>query len=361
MESNKNYYAILMAGGVGSRFWPVSTKRTPKQFLDILGVGESLIQTTFRRLAKFIPHENIYILTNKIYREMVQEHLPEVKEEQIVLEPEMRNTAPSILLGALKIRKRNKDAVMVVAPSDHWIQEQEKFIEEIEVAFEEVGKEKKLICLGITPTFPNTGYGYIKYEKEAQEEIKPVLQFTEKPNVRKAQKFLEEGNYAWNAGIFVWSADFIVENFKKHLPEMFRIFNKGEDYLNTPGEQDFLDQNYRLSENISIDYGIMEKSEQVFVIPVSFGWNDLGTWGSLQQELPQDKSGNTVVNCRFFPRDSKGNIVKSSANKIVVLDGLENFIVVDSEEVLLIMPKEKEQDIKNIREEVIDRFGEKLG
>lgn len=361
MEGNKNYYAILMAGGVGSRFWPVSTTKTPKQFLDILGVGESLIQTTFRRLAKFIPHDNIYILTNKMYREMVQEHLPEVKPGQIVLEPEMRNTAPSILLGALKIRKKNKDAVMVVAPSDHWIQEQEKFIQDIQLAFKQVAEQDKLICLGITPTFPNTGYGYIKYEKEVQEELKPVLQFTEKPNIKKAQQFLEEGNYVWNAGIFVWSANFIVESFNKHLPEMFRLFKKGEEYLNSAEEQNFLDRNYGRSDNISIDYGIMEKSDKVFVIPVNFGWNDLGTWGSLQQELPQDEAGNTAVNSRLFPMNSAGNIVRTAKDKIVVLDSLDNFIVVESEDVLLIMPKEKEQDIKKIREEVMDRFGENMG
>lgn len=361
MESNKNYYAILMAGGVGSRFWPVSKTKTPKQFLDILGVGESLIQTTFRRLAQFIPHENIYILTNKMYKEMVEEHLPQVKAEQIVLEPEMRNTAPSILLGALKIRKKNKDAVMVVAPSDHWIQEQEKFIEDIKLAFNQVEQKDQLICLGITPTFPNTGYGYIKYKKEEQERLKPVLQFAEKPNIKKAQQFLEEGNYVWNAGIFVWSANFIVENFKIHLPEMFRLFEKGQEFLNSAEEQDFLDKNYGLSDNISIDYGIMEKSEQVFVIPVNFGWNDLGTWGSLQQELPQDKAGNTVVNSRLFPLNSSGNIVRTVDDKIVVLDGLENFIIVESENVLLIMPKEKEQEIKKIREEVMSRFGDNLG
>lgn len=357
MESNKNYYAILMAGGVGSRFWPVSTKKTPKQFLDILGIGESLIQTTFRRLTQFIPHENIYVLTNKIYLELVQEHLPEVKPEQIVLEPEMRNTAPSILLGALKIRKKNKDAVMVVAPSDHWIQEQEKFIDDIKLAFNQVEQNDQLICLGVTPTFPNTGYGYIKYDKEVQDNIKPVLQFTEKPDAKKARQFIERGNYVWNAGIFVWSANFIVESFKKYLPEMCRILEKGEDVWNTDEEQDFLDENYGLSDNISIDYGIMEKSDQVFVIPVSFVWNDLGAWGSLQQELPQDDAGNTVVNSRLVPLNSAGNIVRSSTNKIVVLEGLKNYIVVESEDVLLVIPKEKEQEIKQIRQDIESRFG----
>lgn len=360
MDRNENYYAILMAGGVGSRFWPVSTTKTPKQFLDIMGVGESLIQTTFNRLAKFIPRENIYILTHKMYLEMVQEHLPSVKREQIVLEPEMRNTAPSILLGALKIQKKNKDAVMVVAPSDHWIEGQEQFAENIELAFKSVEKEDKLVCLGIKPTHPNTGFGYIQYDEDAAEELKHVRQFTEKPSIKKAQAFLEEGNYVWNAGIFVWSAKYIIDCFKDYLPEMHRLFEKGSEFWNSEEEQSFLDQNYGQSTNISIDYGIMEKSDNVYVIPAKFGWNDLGTWGSLQQELSLDDSKNTSINSRIFPIESTGNIVRTSNDKIVVLDGIKDYIIVESEDALMIIPKEKEQEIKNIREEVLKRFGENL-
>lgn len=362
MEYNENYYAILMAGGVGSRFWPVSTSKKPKQFLDILGVGESLIQTTFRRLSAFIPKENIYILTNRNYRKLVREHLPGVKDSQIVAEPEMRNTAPSILLGALKIKAINKDAVMLVAPSDHWIEDQEQFIENIQMAFTRVEEQDQLVCLGIKPSFPNTGYGYIKYRKaEAAQEVYPVIQFTEKPSAKKAMLFLEEGNYLWNAGIFVWSANFILECYQEHLPEMYRLFEKGKRVWNTGEEEIFLEKNYGLSANISIDYGIMEKSQEVFVIPAQFQWNDLGTWGALREELPEDETGNISVNGRLLPRNSGGNIIYTAGRKVVVLNGVENYIIVESDQALLIIPREKEQEIKGIREEVMEKFGANKG
>ncbi len=356
---NKEYYAILMAGGVGSRFWPVSTTENPKQFLDILGVGESLIQTTFKRLSKFIPKENILILTHKMYKEKVQKHLPMVKEDQIVLEPEKRNTAPSILLGALKIYNRNKEAKILVAPSDHWIEDQENFIQDVEKAFDYVVENDKLICLGIKPTFPNTGFGYIRYE-DADEDLKPVANFTEKPSVKKAQEFLDEGNYLWNAGIFIWKAEYIIACFEKYMPEMYRLFEKGGDVWNKPEEKTFLEQNYGQATNISIDYGIMEKSDNVFVIPASFSWNDLGTWGSLAQELGQDESGNTSVNARILSKDSEGNIIRTERNKIVILQGLKDYIVVENDNALLIIPREEEQEIKNIREEVLEKYGDKL-
>ncbi|MFD1096855.1 mannose-1-phosphate guanylyltransferase [Salegentibacter chungangensis] len=358
---NKNYYAILMAGGVGSRFWPVSTAGYPKQFQDILGSGSTLLQTTFFRLAKMIPKENIYILTHKNYTEIVKKQLPKIDEEQIVAEPAMRNTAPSILLGALKIKEKNKDALMVVAPSDHWIQEEDKFSENLQQAFDEVEKEDKLLTLGIEPTFPNTGYGYIKYDKGSEGKVKPVIKFTEKPKFEKAKEFIEEGNYVWNAGIFVWSARFIIESFDQYLPEMLRLFNKGEDFWNKDGEKEFLEENYGLADNISIDYGIMENSDSVYVIPADFNWNDLGTWGSLQDELPQDEGQNTMINCKLLPIESSGNIVRTEGSKIVVLEGLKDYIVVESEKVLLVVPKSKEQDIKKIREKVMEDFGEYLG
>ncbi len=356
---NENYYAILMAGGVGSRFWPVSTTQNPKQFLDILGVGESLIQTTFKRLSKFIPTENILILTHKMYRKKVQEHLPGIKDEQIVLEPEMRNTAPSILLGSLKIYTRNKNAKILVAPSDHWIENQGNFIEDVEKAFENIQEGGKLICLGIKPTFPNTGYGYIKYKK-AGDSLKPVTKFTEKPSIKKAQEFLKEENYLWNAGIFIWSAEYIITCFKEYLPEMYRLFERAGDIWNKPEEKTFLEQNYGRATNISIDYGIMEKSNKVFVIPASFSWNDLGTWGSLSQELPQDENGNTSVNARLLTKNSEGNIIRTEQNKIVILQGLKDYIVMENDDVLMIIPKEEEQEIKSIREEVLEKYGDKL-
>jgi len=359
--NNKNHYAILMAGGIGSRFWPVSTTHYPKQFQDILGAGSTLIQTTFHRLAKIIPTENIIILTHKDYKETVKEQLPQVVDEQIVLEPEMRNTAPSILLGALKIKKKNKDALILVAPSDHWIQGDVDFQKNIEEAFNIVSSEDKLITLGIEPTFPNTGYGYIKYKKDEAEGAKEVLKFTEKPSFKKAETFLDEGNYIWNAGIFIWSAAFILESFKKYQPETFRLFEAGNDYYNTDREQEFLDENYHKTQNVSIDYAIMEKSDSVYVITAKFKWNDLGTWKSLEDELPQDEQGNTMVNGRLLPINSTGNIIKTQNSKVVVLDGLKDFIVVEDDKVLLITPKEKIQEIKLLREKAIEKFGEDLG
>jgi len=358
---NTNHYAILMAGGIGSRFWPVSTTQHPKQFQDILGVGSTLIQTTFHRLAKLMPSENIIILTHKDYKETVKEQLPQVKDDQIVLEPEMRNTAPSILLGALKIKKKNKDALILVAPSDHWIQGDIAFQENIEEAFQIVASEDKLITLGIEPTFPNTGYGYIQYKKDDSEGAKPVLKFTEKPSFKKAETFIEEGNYVWNAGIFIWSATFILESFKKYQPETFRLFYKGNDVYNTEKEQEFLDENYHKTQNVSIDYAIMEKSDSVYVIPAKFKWNDLGTWKSLEDELPQDDDHNTMVDGRLLPINSTGNIIKTQNNKIVVLDGLKDYVVVENDSVLLITPKKKIQEIKALREKAIEKFGEDLG
>ncbi|MGY5851636.1 mannose-1-phosphate guanylyltransferase [Salegentibacter sp. F14] len=358
---NKNYYAILMAGGVGSRFWPASTQANPKQFQDILGSGKSLIQTTFGRLSKIIPQENIYILTNKDYTHLVKEQLPQVKNEQIVPEPAMRNTAPSILLGALKIKNKNKDALILVAPSDHWIDNDLEFSENVAMGFKAVAEDDKLITLGISPHFPNTGYGYIKYKPEENKKLFKVDDFTEKPNFKKAEEFLKSGKYLWNAGIFIWSANYIIESFEKYLPEMSRLFEKGNELWNTPEEEEFLERNYGRADNISIDYGVLERSDQVFVIPVNFKWNDLGTWGSLERELPQDKFKNTVVNSRLLPMDSSGNIVSTQSGKVVVLDGVNDFIIVETQEVLLLLPKNKEQTIKELREKVQERFGNNLG
>lgn len=362
MQTTKNnYYAVLMAGGVGSRFWPVSKASFPKQFIDILGIGESLLQTTFRRLTQLMPPDHIYILTNKNYIEIIKKQLPDIKAQQIVAEPEMRNTAPSILLGALKIYKKNKEALTIVAPCDHWIEEGDAFLENVKTAFNKVEKEDKLITLGIEPKSPNTGYGYIEYNKEDKNALKKVTKFTEKPTLKKAQKFLDAGNYLWNAGIFIWSAKYIIENFKSHIPEMYRIFEKGSEIWNTSKENEFLEEHYGLAPNISIDYGILEKSENVFVIPADFEWSDLGTWSSLQNELPEDDNKNTIVHSRLHAEDSEGNIIYTEKDKIVVLKGLKDFIVVEDSEVLMIVPKNSEQEIKQLREEVIKNFGEKLG
>ena len=358
---NKNNFAILMAGGVGSRFWPVSTAKQPKQFRDLLGSGETLIQTTFRRLTKLVPPENIYILTNESYNDLVKEQLPQVKDEQIVLEPVIRNTAPAVLLASLKIQKKNKNAVMIMAPSDHWIEDQTAFSEDIQLAFEACQNEDKIITLGITPSFPNTGYGYIQFDASGEGKVKKVKKFTEKPSYDKAKDFVKQGNFLWNAGIFIWNVDFITRSFKKNLPDMFELFNKGNADLNTSAETSFIKENYPVASDISIDYGILEKENNIDVIPATFDWNDLGTWGSLYNEVEKDPDSNAILNARVVAKNTGGNIISSSSNKVIVVDGLKDYIIVDEAEVLVIVPKEKEQEIKQIRQEVQDKFGKNLG
>jgi len=349
-----------MAGGVGSRFWPVSTAEFPKQFHDMLGTGETLIQKTFSRLSMIVPPENIFILTNEEYNDLVLEQLPEVAQRQVVTEPVMRNTAPCILYASLKIQKENPDAVMVVAPSDHWIEDENAFIDNLKQSFEACSDKNILMTLGIQPTFPNTGYGYIQYDKGV-EGIKKVAQFKEKPNYETAKQFLKEGNYVWNAGIFIWSVTAIIEAFSKFQKEMTLLFKKGSIVYNTEQENDFIAENYKLAENISIDYAILEKAKNVYVLRAIFDWNDLGTWGSLYDKLDKTEAGNAVVNSRVLAEEASGNMIRTTEDKIVVVDGLNDYIIVDKEEILLIYPKKKEQDIKQVLKKVTDTYGEKYG
>ncbi|MBA6154530.1 mannose-1-phosphate guanylyltransferase [Gelidibacter maritimus] len=358
---NNNYYAILMAGGVGSRFWPVSTQDFPKQFHDMLGSGDTLIQKTFQRLAKLIPAENIFILTNAIYKDLVFQQLPGVTERQVLLEPAMRNTAPCILYAALKIQKENPEAVMIVAPSDHWIEDESKFTKNVQQAFDFCESNDALMTLGIQPTFPNTGFGYIEYDQSSNKAIKPVLQFREKPDYETAKSFISQGNFLWNAGIFMWSAKSVVKAFQLHQPKLFELFIKGINLYNTDDEAFFIAENYAKSENISVDYAIMEVSENVYVLPADFDWNDLGTWGSLYDKLDKDQHQNAVVNARTLIHDAEGNMIRTKDNKIVIIDGLNDYIIVDKDEVLLIFPKSKEQDIKETLQKVKVKFGENYG
>lgn len=357
IKMNKNYYAVIMAGGVGSRFWPISTKQLPKQFHDMLGKGNTLIQQTFNRFENLIPSKNIFIATNENYADLVQKQLPEIAAKQIVLEPEMRNTAPCILLSALKIYKENPNAVMIIAPSDHWIENESEFLNNVSTAFDFCKKNDALFTLGITPNSPNTGYGYIQF-KRSESSIKKVINFTEKPNLEKAKEFLENGNYLWNAGIFVWSVKSILKSFQMHLPKMYALFTEGNKNYNTSSEKEFIKANYKKSENISIDFGIMEKADNVFVLPVDFGWNDLGTWGSLYEKLPKDNQQNASIGADVIYRDSKNNMIATQSGKKVVIQGLKDFIVVEKEDVLLICPKSDEQDIKKITQDVKNKFGD---
>ena len=355
--ANKNYYAVIMAGGVGSRFWPISTKKFPKQFHDMLGTGETLIQKTFHRFENLIPASNILIATNKIYEDLVLKQLPKCTKNQLLLEPAMRNTAPCILYSAFKIYNENPDGIMIVAPSDHWIENEKQFLNNIQTSFNFCEENNALLTLGIQPTHPNTGYGYIQFEKTSNE-LKKVKNFTEKPNLETAKQFIESGDYLWNAGIFIWSVKSILQAFETYLPNMYQLFKNGITCYNTSDETNFIEDNYAKSENISIDFGIMEKASNVFVLPVNFDWNDLGTWGSLYNKLQKDSQENATVGCTAIFRDSKNNIVRTQSGKRVVIQGLNDYIVVEKEDIILIFPKNKEQEIKEITKEVALKFGE---
>lgn len=358
MKMNKNYYAIVMAGGVGSRFWPVSKTTFPKQFHDMLGSGQTLLQKTVFRLQNTIPTENIRILTNSSYTKLVLEQLPQFFENQVIAEPAMRNTAPCILMASLKIHKENPEAVMIVAPSDHWIEDELAFSMDLKTAFEFAQSKDALMTLGIKPTFPNTGYGYIEYESGDNSIVKSVSQFREKPDYESAKKFISSGNFLWNAGIFVWSTKAVLKAFESLQPSMFDLFNRGNSVYNTIDEAEFVTKNYEMSENISVDYALMEHSKNVYVLAANFDWNDLGTWGSLYSKITDNNTQNAIVNARLLAQDSSGNMIKTDTNKIVVIDSLNDYIIVEENEILLIFPKEKEQDIKQLRQNVKQNFGE---
>lgn len=357
MKMNENYFAVLMAGGVGSRFWPVSTAVLPKQFHDMLGSGETLIQQTFRRLSKIIPAQNILILTNEDYNDLVLQQLPMVKQEQVLLEPAMRNTAPSILYASMKILAKNPNALMVVAPSDHWIEDESAFCADLQKCFDFCENKDALLTLGIQPTFANTGFGYIEYEHSQNDGIKPVIQFREKPDSETAKYFFESGKFLWNAGIFIWNVNTILKAFKTFRPEMYSLFESGKTTYYTDKELEFITANYPLAENISIDFAVMEAARNVFVLNASFDWNDLGTWGSLHEKLAKDSQNNAVVNAITIFENASNNIVRTDGGKLVIIDGLDDYIVVDKDNVLLIYPKSKEQDIKRITALANEKIG----
>lgn len=314
----------------------------------MLGAGETLIQKTFKRLAQIVPPENILILTNEKYNHIVLDQLPMVQPERILLEPAMRNTAPCILYASMKIKKWNPEALVVVAPSDHWIEQEEIFTENLQQCFDYCQQHDALVTLGIQPAFPNTGYGYIEYERSDRDSVQRVVQFREKPDYETAKTFLASGNFLWNGGIFIWSVQSVLKAFENYQPKMVALFEGGKHKYNTPAEDDFIKQHYAEAENISIDYAIMEHARNVFVLPARFDWNDLGTWGSLHEKLAKDEGNNAVVNASVILENATNNIIRTDAQKLVVVDGLDDYIIVDNIDVLLIYPKNKEQEIKRI-------------
>jgi len=336
-----------MAGGVGSRFWPLSKQKSPKQFLDILGTGKTLIQMTFERFSSVCPIENYYVVTNEQYKDLVLEQLPQLKAEQVLLEPIMRNTAPCIAYANYKIKKRNLNARIIVSPSDHLITNENNFLKVIHEGLNYVDGNNKLLTLGIKPNRPETGYGYIQVENSPLEtDVLKVKTFTEKPDLELARVFLESGEFFWNSGIFIWSLAAIDSAFQTHLPDINNLFHKGGNSLDEASERKMINQIYPECPNISIDYGILEKSSDVFVFCANFGWSDLGTWGSLYERSNKDESGNAVQGENVMLYDSEDCLVNAPNEKLVVIQGIKDYIIVDNENTLLICKKEHEQEIK---------------
>ncbi len=349
-----------MAGGIGSRFWPMSRTTHPKQFLDILGTGKTLIQQTFDRYSKLVPAENIFVVTAQEYVQKVKEQLPQMKEANILGEPSRKNTAPCIAYIAFKLQQINPDALMIAAPADNLILDDEAFVKTTETALRFIDHINALVTIGIKPTHPNTGYGYIQHDDlEVAPGIYKVKTFTEKPNLELAQTFLSSGDFLWNAGIFTWKVKNIISAFEKHLPEIYEVFAAEKESLNTAAEKEAIERIYPQCTNISIDFGIMEKADNVYVIPASFQWSDLGTWNSAWQNMEKDYFQNAVAGSQVMVFDTRNTMVHVPNNKLVVLQGMEDFIVVDTKDVLLICRKEKEQEIKEIVAEVKRNKGEK--
>ena len=360
----EHYYAVIMAGGVGTRFWPLSTTQHPKQFLDVLGNGETLLQQTYKRMLKVCPPENIFVVTSTSYRELVQEQLPSLQADNILCEPARKNTAPCIAYASYKIHKLDPEAITVVAPSDHLIKKEDTFVKAITSCFQKASREDSLITLGIKPTRPDTGYGYIQFiasdMDETDRRINKVKTFTEKPDHQMANFFLESGDFLWNSGIFIWSTKSIIKAMETHDPELAHLFREGWDLYNTPKEKDFIDRAYATCKNISIDYSVMEKAANVYVRSSIFGWSDLGTWGSLYTHIDKDENRNALVGKNIITYDCSNCIVQVPRDKLVVLQGLEDYIVVESDGVLMICKKQDEQQIRTFVHDVKVKKGEKF-
>ncbi len=356
--TSKHTYVAIMAGGVGSRFWPASREALPKQFLDIMGDGKSLLRLTFERFLKLTPASNIFIVTNGKYKDLVKEHLPELTNNQILCEPSRNNTAPCVAYTCYKLQQLDPMANLVIAPSDHLITSESLFIDNIRKALAFTAKEEALVTLGIAPDSPHTGYGYIQFDEAKTEGIYPVKRFTEKPDIETAKSFLSDGNYLWNAGIFVWRASTVLTSFERFQPAICELLGSDLDCYNTDKEQSFIDEKYPQTPSISVDYAIMEKADNVFTIPAQFGWSDLGAWGSLHAETPHDENGNAIQAEKIIVHDTHNSLLRLPEGKLAVIAGLDDYIVVDEGDVLLICPKSREQEIKALRKNVKEEYGD---
>ena len=356
---NNNRYCVIMCGGVGSRFWPFSKTAKPKQFIDFFGTGRSLLQMAFDRLSGIVPVENIILMTNESYEPLIKEQLPEIGDNQILLEPARRNTAPCIAWAAHHIKAMNPQAKLMVAPSDHLIINDEKFRQSVNSAFDFIDKYDALVTMGIKPSRPETGYGYIQVGEVVEGNFSSVKTFTEKPDEDLARVFLKSGEFFWNSGMFFWSADSILKALRACAPDVSEVFDQGEQYFGTDQEKGFINANFEACPSISIDFAVMEKAPNVYVETVDFGWNDLGTWRSLYDHSPKNSESNVTQNCKALMFNSHNNIVAVKGDKLIVASGLEGYIVADVDDALLIVPLEEEQRIKQYVNEVKTLYGDK--
>lgn len=361
MNANNHRYCVIMCGGIGSRFWPYSRTRMPKQFIDFLGTGRSLLQMSYDRILPLVDPAHIIVVTNATYAPIVRQQLPELSDSQILLEPCRRNTAPCIAWAVRHIRACDPEASMIVTPSDHLITNERMFEDCVRRGFEFVESHDALLTLGIHPTRPETGYGYIQIDKEVEPGFLKVKTFVEKPDIDLARVFVDSGEFYWNSGIFLWSAKAISKAFSDLAPDLDQEFEKGEGVFGTPGETAFINEHFPSCPSISVDFAIMEKASNVYVECASFGWSDLGTWSALYDNSPKKRESNVTQNCNVITYDSTGNIFAvRQPDKLVVTAGLNDYIIADAGDVLLICPKEREQDIKRIVNDVQERFNGKF-
>src|SRR5688572_13664115 len=348
-------FVLIMAGGIGSRFWPASREHLPKQFLDITGVGKTLIQMTYERFAAFIPAANIFIITHDLYRTHTLEAIPGFNPANIITEPSRNNTAASIALASLKLIQKDPEAVCIVAPADHIIHDENEFKRVVSLAADHARNHQSIVTLGMTPSRTDTGYGYIEFEKSDVSEIRKVISFREKPDNTKATEYLKAGNFLWNSGIFIWRLDNIIESFKMYSPQIYAVLIEGQGLFNTSDESGVITREYPRTEKISVDYAILEKAENVYTIPCAIGWSDLGTWNSLFDQSTKDENSNALLSKPVHVTNTKNTLVLSNNEKLIVIKGLEDYIVVDTDDCLMIYPKSEEQSIKELKEKLKEK------
>ncbi len=353
-------YVAIMAGGVGSRFWPASRENKPKQFLDITGTGKSLLRLTFERFLGLTSADKIFIVTNDKYAAQVKEHLPEISDNQILREPSRNNTAPCVAYTAFKLLDLDPDANFVIAPSDALILNEALFVANLEQALAYTAENEAMVTLGIAPDSPHTGYGYIQFRNESDGGVYPVERFTEKPDLDTAKAFLTDGRYLWNAGIFVWRASTILAAYEAYAPEIYALLQQGTGCYNTDKEQEFINEFYPQTPSISVDYAIMENAKNIHVIPAQFGWSDLGAWGALYHESPKDEHGNVLRGEQIVLQDTHNSFVRAPEGKLVLVGGVDDLLVIDEGDVLMVYPRNREQEIKQLRGVVKDKFGSKF-